>query len=199
MICLPRIKKAEQAERSENLQDSERPLIATPIKTSAEQSNAHQAAHASDITLSDSSMRAQQGRLRMILEKRTSSYVEAGKIFSTAGVVRHEVAQGLGEIYDWKTGKVYYRKAVPVIFKEEPILLSDYLRPNDVGWEQAIADLYAIAHGGCGKRVIESKLKHYFESLLKLMKKKRLVPSTMRRNIRGHRKSPEQFICHLFI
>lgn len=47
-----------QIERTENLKDSELPAIAAPIKTSEEQLSAHQAAHASDITLSDSSLRS---------------------------------------------------------------------------------------------------------------------------------------------
>lgn len=47
-----------QIERTENLKDSELPAIAAPIKTIEEQLSAHQAAHASDITLSDSSLRS---------------------------------------------------------------------------------------------------------------------------------------------
>lgn len=100
-------------------------------------------------------------------------YLSYEGIIDIAGVLRHEVAQGLEEIYEWKSAKHIHESVAKKIREsgDKAIIkqLEFHIEPGGTGWEQTISDLYASINGGMAEKEIELLLKKHFKTLLDAM------------------------------
>lgn len=108
---------------------------------------------------------------------------------SVEGILRHEVGQMLRELYVWKDVKLMYdseKKALVEVIEKLRIsnaesckikqktirTLGKYL-DSDSGFEQLIADLYAISNGGGPHSNFDLELKNCFRELNAFMESKK--------------------------
>lgn len=96
--------------------------------------------------------------------------------FKVEGAVRHETAQVVEEFYGWQAViSVYQSDVIKILALKDVVLeeaLKEYLKKGRFGWEQTIAELYAIRNGGAAMENIEPLMKKHFANLLNALEDK---------------------------
>lgn len=119
------------------------------------------------------------------------TFIESSKLHQMEGIVRHEAAQRLGDLYKWRLMDNFYKTDKNQLIKlfkklDQPDLdtterikiqklkedLDENYILNEVSNEQMLADLYATAHGGSAIPVIENSLTQAFGKTYDFMNKK---------------------------